>query len=356
MPAMTSVITIASASSRRSMASEIDGTHCICVVLRSAVQDGRHLRGGPDGGCAGQQGQHDQPGPAQRLAERRRDQRDQQVGGEEQRGQGEDARRAVIMALPQVAVRARATVPDRGGRAEPDGRAHESPGKGGRLKGSPYRAPVRRAPTRTAPVASAPCARRPASRGSTSAGADQLGRNVTGGTGVNEFSRAPELIRAVGVRAGGAAPSGPGSEHRAGRGGVGLQFGEHPADRVERVVDLRRLGWRRRCRRRPARPWWTVPAAWRTPRRPRRPPRCSLVSRPSRRSIIRCTDARTSPDRGICRATPSARTTASSTASTARATRSATLSALRAASTACAADTADGRRERACCSWSRSAR
>ena len=33
MPAMTSVITMASASSRRSMASEIDGTHCIWVVL-----------------------------------------------------------------------------------------------------------------------------------------------------------------------------------------------------------------------------------------------------------------------------------------------------------------------------------
>ena len=32
MPAMTSVITIASASSRRSMASDSGGTHCICVV------------------------------------------------------------------------------------------------------------------------------------------------------------------------------------------------------------------------------------------------------------------------------------------------------------------------------------
>ena len=61
MPAMTSVITIASASSRRSMASEIDGTHCSLVVRRAAVQDRRDLRGRPGGGRRRQQREQQQP-------------------------------------------------------------------------------------------------------------------------------------------------------------------------------------------------------------------------------------------------------------------------------------------------------
>ena len=57
MPAMTSVITIDSASSRRSMASEIDGTHCMLRRSGAAVQDGRDLRRRPGGGRGGQQGE-----------------------------------------------------------------------------------------------------------------------------------------------------------------------------------------------------------------------------------------------------------------------------------------------------------